>query len=236
MVSWVSGGGVMVSEGARPEGSKEVTMDLFWVGARAADAWAGYSTGCRWPVAGPCVSAKEEPTPSAAEPRAATALLPLRRRGLEVVLRTARPAHRRGATLAHPAEDLDISGGHGDVHPGSRFGGGEVEEGVDQPGPGARWQLSRLDAEGGVDHLPGGPDAGFGEEATVVLDRDVLISAHDKLPRAGFFTAGWWRQATAGGQGTEFTPADARGWREMRPGSHRRLRLLTLPISESVPR
>src|SRR3954447_4138581 len=97
MVSWVSGGGVVVSEGARPEGSKEVTMDLFWVGARAADARAWYSTGCRWPVAGPCVSAREEPTRSAAEPRATTALLPLRGRGLEMVLRTARPAHRRGA-------------------------------------------------------------------------------------------------------------------------------------------
>src|SRR3954447_10981506 len=118
MVSWVSGGGVMVSEGARPEGSKEVTMDLFWVGARAADARAGYSTGCRWPVTGPCVSAKEESTPPAAEPRVTTALLPLRGRGLEVILRTPRPAHRRGTPLPHPAQDLDVAGGHGDVHPG----------------------------------------------------------------------------------------------------------------------
>ena len=55
------------------------------------------------------------------------------------------------AALPEPVEDFAVAGGEGHVEVGSRFGGGQVEDGVDQSGSGSDGQVAGLDMEVGVE-------------------------------------------------------------------------------------
>jgi hypothetical protein len=75
-----------------------------------------------------------------------------------------------------PFENLGVSGGESHHESCARLGVGNSENRVDEAGAGARWQVSCFHSQRCSHHVGLGPDFGFGEDSTVVLDRDVLGS------------------------------------------------------------
>ena len=97
------------------------------------------------------------------------------------------------AALAKPVEDFAVAGGEGHLEVGSRFRGGQVQNGVDQSGSGSDGQVSGLYMEVRVDRwaVGGGADGGFGQDLVVVGQGDVLRCAgHVGFSRAVGSTAG----------------------------------------------
>ena len=99
------------------------------------------------------------------------------------------------SSISSPAGESDFESGAG-------LGVGNIDDCVNETGAGARWQVPRIHAQRGSHHVRLGPDIGFGEDAIVVLDRDVLkVARHlEVLP------CSWLR---VGLDGRRFTTAHA---------------------------
>jgi hypothetical protein len=97
------------------------------------------------------------------------------------------------AAFPKPVEDFDVAGGKGHLKVGSRFRGGQVQDGVDQSGSGSDGQVAGLYMEVGVNRwaVGSGPDGGFGQDLVVVGQGEVSRCAgHVGFSRAVGSTAG----------------------------------------------
>jgi hypothetical protein len=97
------------------------------------------------------------------------------------------------AALPEPVEDFAIAGGQGHLEVGPRFGGGQIQDGVDQSGSGSDRQVAGLYMKVGVDRwaMGSGANGGFGQDLVVVGQGDVLRCAgHDGFSRAVCSTTG----------------------------------------------
>jgi hypothetical protein len=67
------------------------------------------------------------------------------------------------AAFSKPVEDFAVAGGKGHLEVGSRFRGGQVQDGVDQSGSGAHGQVAGLYMKVGVNRwaVGSGADGGF---------------------------------------------------------------------------
>jgi hypothetical protein len=83
-----------------------------------------------------------------------------------------------GAASADFFQHFGLAGRERHFQGGARWYLDAVEYRVDEPGGGARGDVSGLDAEHGVDQVGMGFDDRLGEEATTVLDEDVLTVQH----------------------------------------------------------
>ena len=99
------------------------------------------------------------------------------------------------ATLPDPFENLGVSGGESHHESCARLSVGNIEDCVDEAGAGARWQVSCFHSQRCSHHVGLGPDIGFDEDSTVVLDRDVLeVGVHrGAMGRLGRDSRMLWR-------------------------------------------
>jgi hypothetical protein len=98
------------------------------------------------------------------------------------------------AAFPEPVEDFTVAGGKGHVEVGSRFRGGQVQDGVDQPGSSSDGQVAGLYVEVGVDcwAVGSGADGGFGQDVVVVGQGEVLRCAgHVRFLPGSLLYDGW---------------------------------------------
>ena len=96
------------------------------------------------------------------------------------------------APFPKPVEDVGVAGGKGHLQVRSWFGGGLIEDGVDEPSPSADGQVAGLYVKVDVDRaLVGiGVHSGLRQEAATVSQGDVFGCAGHVGSRAVVSTAG----------------------------------------------
>jgi len=95
-----------------------------------------------------------------------------------------RPGLQVIAALSEPVEDLAVPSGQCHLQLRSRLRHGLVEDSVHQTSSSADREMAWLHVEVGVDEMSSvGPDPGFGQEASLLLDHDVLgVAGQEDLP------------------------------------------------------